>query len=66
MYLLTYEFDGIYGDGTTYQPKADLLSEERAFGLWDHATAPDTKGFRNPELFERRGNDWIRIRPEGE
>lgn len=64
MYLLTYEFDGIYGDGTSFQPKADLLGAERAFDLWDHFTTPVVVGVRDPELFERRGNDWIRIRPE--
>ncbi len=55
MYLLTW---------VAFGPAAEYFdSREEATETYEATTrSPST----HVELFERRGNDWIRIRPEGE
>lgn len=64
MYLLTWAWvrRGIHrNECAALFPSIDGAERE-----YKRIQTSDDRHLDQPELFERRGNDWIRIRPEGE
>lgn len=70
MYLLTYEQWPRTESARDWRPVFIGCPDRAiAFKELDHYESMADEfpsQLRNVELFERRGNDWIRIRPEGQ
>lgn len=64
MYLLTYEYTNDFDLPPAGWRRTSIVYEGFAFAENAYAMVAARAYYRNCELFERRGNDWIRIRPE--